>query len=154
MSIASRPPTASRRFPATYDKVKPPALVRRCRAILVLRFCARSVASAPRPPMARTPRKPRAPIKCMWHNSPSKRRKGGVFFQVASNDHGVAGVLAGLGGPQAGTGDGAGAAPDRLTLDPARDQNAQGRKLDFVNQQDSRAIYNLMPSKIPCRRSK
>jgi type IV secretory pathway VirB10-like protein len=69
-------------------------------------------------------------------------KEGGVFFQVASNDHGVAGALAGPGGLQSGPVDGAGALPDRLTLDPTRDQNAQGRKLDFVNQQDGRAIYN------------
>jgi type IV secretory pathway VirB10-like protein len=69
-------------------------------------------------------------------------KEGGVFFQVASNDHGVAGALAGPGGPQSGPVDGAGVLADRLTLDPTRDQNAQGRKLDFVNQQDGRAIYN------------
>jgi type IV secretion system protein VirB10 len=34
------------------------------------------------------------------------------------------------------------AAPNRLTLDPERDQNNQQRKLDFLNQQDTGGIYN------------
>ena len=71
-------------------------------------------------------------------------KEGGVFFQVANNDHGAVAALASLGGPQTGRGDetAATASPDRLTLDPTRDQNAQGRKLDFVNQRDDRNIYN------------
>jgi len=32
--------------------------------------------------------------------------------------------------------------PNRLTLDPERDQNNQQRKLDFLNQQDTGGIYN------------
>lgn len=71
-------------------------------------------------------------------------KEGGVFFQVANNAHGDTATLSGSGSPQTGSEDGTTTmpAPDRLVLDPVRDQNAQGRKLDFVNQQVDRNIYN------------
>lgn len=41
------------------------------------------------------------------------------------------------------------AAPNRLTLDPERDQNNQQRKLDFLNQQDTGGVYNPHALQIP-----
>lgn len=63
-----------------------------------------------------------------------------VFFQSAAK---------GGSAPQDATVNGSGAAapasasPDsQLALDPTRDQNAQQRKLDFINARDDRNIYN------------
>jgi type IV secretion system protein VirB10 len=76
-------------------------------------------------------------------------REGGVFFQAATASGSgpvgnAVGALSGIAGsaettdPTSLTGGGS----DRLSLDPMKDQNDQQRKLDFVNAQDDRAIYN------------
>lgn len=68
--------------------------------------------------------------------------EGGVFFQAGANHASGANAAmpsaAGLPPPA----DLASATAGRLSLDPARDPNAVQRKLDFVNAQDDRNIYN------------
>ncbi len=128
-------------LPATYDKVKPPVLGPPLPGDLgppMLRAQNRLGVS---PPDGGSPQEAARADQMHVAELSRQAQEGGVFFQVASNA-GAHGVMAGLGASQAGPGDGAGASPDKLALDPARDQNAQGRKLDFVNQQDGRAIYN------------
>jgi type IV secretory pathway VirB10-like protein len=129
-------------LPATYDKMKPPTLGPALPGDLgpPILSAQRGLGAAP-PGGANFEDAARAD-KMHVAQLARQAKEGGVFFQVASNDHGVMGALAGPGGPQSGPVDGAGGLADRLTLDPTRDQNAQGRKLDFVNQQDGRAIYN------------
>ena len=129
-------------LPATYDKVKPPALGPPLPGDLgppILRAqSGLGVAPADGASLEDAARADKMHVAQLARQA----KEGGVFFQVATNDHGGAATLAGLGGPQTGPVDGAGAPLDRLTLDPTRDPNAQGHKLDFVNQQDGRAIYN------------
>jgi len=72
-------------------------------------------------------------------------RESGVFFQISARDQtGRASTL-----PAAGQGASSSAAVDmaqsdarRLQLDPERDQNYQGRKLDFLKQKVDRDVYN------------
>jgi type IV secretion system protein VirB10 len=70
-------------------------------------------------------------------------REGGVFFQSgASHSGGIVGAVApALAGAIPGI-DPAAPPSDRIALDPARDPNDVQRKLDFVNAQDGRAVYN------------
>ena len=68
--------------------------------------------------------------------------EGGVFFQAGANHAGGTTAAkpsaAGLPPPA----DLASGTAGRISLDPARDPNAVQRKLDFVNAQDDRNIYN------------
>ena len=68
--------------------------------------------------------------------------EGGVFFQAGANHAGGtnATMPSAVGLPPLA--DVAPGAAGRLSLDPARDPNAVQRKLDFVNAQDDRNIYN------------
>lgn len=72
-------------------------------------------------------------------------REAGVFFRISDTK------VQGRQGPEIGNaGDGveptqlqtASAAGDRLNLDPARDQNDQQRKLDFLHSKTEKSIYN------------
>lgn len=69
--------------------------------------------------------------------------EGGVFFQSGTSHRGG---IASLAGPMTPgllpTLDPAAPSSDRVALDPARDPNDVQRKLDFVNANDARAIYN------------
>jgi len=68
--------------------------------------------------------------------------EGNVFFQAgASHAGGIDSTTVGLAGPPP-TADGAPATDARLALDPLRDPGDVQRKLDFVNAQDGRNIYN------------
>ncbi len=129
-------------LPATYDKVKAPVLGPPLPGDLGPAILRAQKGLGASPTDGANPEEAARADRTHVAQLSRQAQEGGVFFQVVGNDHGVAGALAGLGSPQTGPVDGAGAAPDKLTLDPARDQNAQGRKLDFVNQQDGRAIYN------------
>lgn len=66
--------------------------------------------------------------------------EAGVFFQVASNTQPAFASLANASLPSAETG----ATPTgaALSLDPARDPNDQGHKLDFLNHKSDDTIYN------------
>ncbi len=67
--------------------------------------------------------------------------EGGVFFQSAGKGGAIAPDAAsngGEGGPAAAPSE----PSNQLALDPVRDQNAQQRKLDFVNAHDERSVYN------------
>jgi len=128
-------------LPATYDKVKPPVLGPPLPGDLGPPILRAQKGLGVSPTDGASPQEAARADQMHVAQLTRQAQEGGVFFQVASNAS-APGVVAGLGAPQAGSGDGAGAPPDKLTLDPARDQNAQGRKLDFVNQQDGRAIYN------------
>lgn len=72
-------------------------------------------------------------------------RESGVFFQISAK-HGTDRAPARPAAEEgAATGAAAGMAERearRLELDPERDQNYQGRKLDFLNQRADRAVYN------------
>lgn len=79
-----------------------------------------------------------------------KARESEVFFQISARQ-GTNDVAA---SPAAGQGASDSAvdvadARDSLTLDPARDQNHQGRKLDFLNQRVDEAVYNPHPLQDP-----
>lgn len=141
-----RKPTADglASLPTSYDKVKPPALGPALPGDLgppILRAQKEMGASTNYDPNAAD-----AARADQMHLAQLARqaKEGGVFFQVANTDHGGTATLAGSGGPQTGSEDATATIPaaDRLALDPVRDQNAQGRKLDFVNQQVDRNIYN------------
>jgi type IV secretion system protein VirB10 len=68
--------------------------------------------------------------------------EGNVFFQAgASHAGGIDATTVGLAGPSPAA-DGAPASDARLALDPLRDPGDVQRKLDFVNAQDGRNIYN------------
>jgi type IV secretory pathway VirB10-like protein len=65
-----------------------------------------------------------------------------VFFQAGTSHAGsIDPTTASLGGPPLAA-EGAPAADARLALDPLRDPGDAQRKLDFVNAQDARNIYN------------
>lgn len=129
-------------LPATYDKMRPPALGPALPGDLgppILR-AQRDFGVAPG--NGTNPEDTARADQLHLAQLARQAKEGGVFFQVATNDHGGAATLAGLGVPQTGPAVGAGTPPDRLTLDPARDQNGQGHMLDFINQQGDRNIYN------------
>lgn len=68
--------------------------------------------------------------------------EGGVFFQAGAGHAGATSGTASAGGlPEHSIG-APGAATAGLMLDPARDPNDAGRKLDFVNSNDGRSVYN------------
>lgn len=70
--------------------------------------------------------------------------EAGVFFQVSNKDIGAVSALASAIAPSAVTGDtgNATASTAGLNLDPTRDPNSQGRKLDLVNGKADKDIYN------------
>jgi type IV secretion system protein VirB10 len=70
--------------------------------------------------------------------------EAGVFFQVSNKDAGVMSALALSGAPptQAGGTSAPPAPATGLNLDPTRDPNNQGRKLDLVNGKADKDIYN------------
>ncbi|KZD07376.1 TrbI/VirB10 family protein [Oceanibaculum pacificum] len=79
-----------------------------------------------------------------------KARESEVFFQISARQ----GTTDAAANP--GTGQGASDPyvdgsddQSRLALDPARDQNHQGRKLDFLNQRVDDAVYNPHPLQDP-----
>ncbi len=79
-----------------------------------------------------------------------KARESEVFFQISARqgaDHAAASLAAGQGASDSAVD--VADAPDRLALDPARDQNHQGRKLDFLNQRVDDAVYNTHPLQDP-----
>ncbi len=69
-------------------------------------------------------------------------RQAGVFFQV--NDKSAVGdALSALAGPKAPASPSPGSPPaSTLTLDLEKDQNTQGRKLDFAGKADNASMYN------------
>lgn len=67
-------------------------------------------------------------------------REGGVFFQPSRAGSTVS--AAGTPAPASGYPPAVGMAGAGLGLDPLRDPNNNGRKLDFVNATDARNIYN------------
>jgi type IV secretion system protein VirB10 len=73
-----------------------------------------------------------------------------VFFQISVRqgaDHAAANPGAGQGTPNPAAD--VPNAGNRLALDPARDQNHQGRKLDFLNQRVDDEVYNPHPLQDP-----
>lgn len=70
--------------------------------------------------------------------------EAGVFFQVSEKDAGAAPNLAAAVAPAAQLPDAAttGTNPSGLNLDPTRDPNNQGHKLDLVNGKADKDIYN------------
>lgn len=67
--------------------------------------------------------------------------EGGVFFQSAGKGNAIAPETTPSGGGEGTTG-ASSPGSNQLALDPLRDQNAQQRKLDFVNAHDDRSFYN------------
>lgn len=79
-----------------------------------------------------------------------KARESEVFFQISERQRAEDTTA----NPIAGQGTGRSTvdlsdADGRLTLDPARDQNHQSRKLDFLNQRVDDAVYNPHPLQDP-----
>jgi type IV secretion system protein VirB10 len=73
-------------------------------------------------------------------------KESGVFFRIENRPQKNVPVVTGQPMQMASLQQ---AAPNRLTLDPERDQNNQQRKLDFLNQQDTGGIYNPHALQIP-----
>lgn len=67
-------------------------------------------------------------------------REAGVFFRIENRPQPNA--LAGNSSPSLMAAAPVQREPNRLTLDPERDQNNQQRKLDFVGQRDASGVYN------------
>jgi type IV secretion system protein VirB10 len=72
-------------------------------------------------------------------------RESGVFFRLSQNQSGGASAAPAV-TPSSATSPPttpvAATSSDRLNLDPERDQNYQQRKLDFLNREPDRSIYN------------
>jgi type IV secretion system protein VirB10 len=75
-------------------------------------------------------------------------RESGVFFQISAREQ-AAKAAAGQGTPPAAPEDAAQSNARSLQLDPERDQNYQGRKLDFMNQKVDNEVYNPHPLQDP-----
>lgn len=79
-----------------------------------------------------------------------KARESEVFFQISARQE-TTGAAANPGTGQGASDPYVDGSDDqsRLALDPARDQNHQGRKLDFLNQRVDDAVYNPHPLQDP-----
>lgn len=75
-------------------------------------------------------------------------REAGVFFQISAREQ-TAQARAGQGTAPAASEDAAHSNARRLQLDPERDQNYQGRKLEFLNQKVDDEVYNPHPLQDP-----
>src|SRR5690606_6544012 len=79
-------------------------------------------------------------------------RESGVFFQISARGqtgHASAQQSAGQGEPPAAPENAAQSNARNLQLDPERDQNYQGRKLEFLNQKVDDEVYNPHPLQDP-----
>ena len=143
-------PDAVTALPASYDKIKPlgpplpgdlgPSVVARERSLGVSPSDA-SIRPDPEDEAARAERMRLA-------QEARQAREAGVFFRISEVHAVQPGAASGaaqtaqaadLDPPGVSIGGGRG---DALQLDPARDPNAQGRKLDFLDSKTDTSIYN------------
>lgn len=74
--------------------------------------------------------------------------EAGVFFPIADKPD-LLGTLSATATPSAAPTGAPSAQPASLSLDPTKDPNSQGRKLDFLNSKTDDAIYNPHPLQQP-----